>query len=248
MNWEELIAFALVAGSAVLMLAFALLRRKSPPVFREIPAFTRLRQAIGRAVEAGSRLHISLGRGSLTTPQGAAGLAGLGALRRLADQTSTSDMTPIATSGDGSLAILSQDVLQASYREATSGGQFDASGARLAGLTPFSYAAGTLTVTRDEHVSANILIGSFGVEAALIADASDREDSFTLTASDQVTAQAVLFSSGQDTLIGEELYAVGAYEKGSPMHAASLSTQDVLRWVLVLSLILGVILKLAGLL
>lgn len=95
MNWSDLspvIALALLGGSAFLLLGMAILGRKATPVFREIPAFFRLRKAVGRAVEDGSRLHVSLGRGSLATPQGAAGLAGLSALRRLADLTSTSDL------------------------------------------------------------------------------------------------------------------------------------------------------------
>lgn len=248
MNGSAMVAFALVAGSACLLLGFAIFKRKSPPAFREIPAFTRLRKAIGRAVEDGSRLHVSLGRGNLTSPQGAAGLAGLSALRSLADITSTSDLTPIASSGEPSLTVLSQDVMQTSYQKATGGGHFDASGARLTGLTPFSYASGALPILRDEHISANILLGSFGVEAGLLADAADRQNSFLLAASDNLPGQAVLYASAQEPLIGEELFAVSEYINHSPMHAASLSVQDILRWVLITSMLLGAFLKLVGLL
>jgi hypothetical protein len=248
MNWSVMIAFVLVVGSAGLLLAFAILKRKSSPAFREIPAFIRLRMAIGRAVEDGSRLHISLGRGNLTSPQGAAGLAGLSALRRFADLTSNSDRTPIATSGEPSLTVLSQDIMQASFQEATGGSHFDTSGARLTGLTPFSYVSGALPILRDEHISANILLGSFGVEAGLLSDAADRQNSFLLAASDNLPAQAVLYASAQEPLIGEELYAVSEYIHHSPMHAASLSVQDVLRWVLIIAMLLGALLKLVGLL
>ncbi len=248
MNWSIMIAFALVAGSAGLLIGFAFFKRKSPPTFREIPAFTRLQTGIARAVEDGSRLHVSLGRGNLTSPQGAAGLAGLSALQNLADLTSTSDRTPIATSGEPSLTVLSQDVMQASYQKATNGGHFDASGARLTGLTPFSYVSGALPIMRDEHISANILLGSFGVEAGLLADAADRQKSILFAASDNLPAQAILYASTQEPLIGEELFAVSEYISHSPMHAASLSVQDILRWVLIISMLLGALLKLGGIL
>jgi len=75
--WLGLAGFGVVFMSAALMLGLTFLRRKSPPTFREIPAFVHLKQAIGRVVEDGSRLHVSLGRGSLTTPQSAPALAGL---------------------------------------------------------------------------------------------------------------------------------------------------------------------------
>ncbi|MBA4379826.1 MAG: hypothetical protein C0393_03940 [Anaerolinea sp.] len=247
MNWIGLVGFGFVIFSAILMASLAFLRRKSTPVFREIPAFARLQKAIGLAVEEGSRLHISLGRGGLTTPQSAAELAGLEMLRRVAELTSASDRPPVATSGDGAVAILSQDALQASKQAVLSSG-YDVTAARLAGLTPFSYAAGTLPVMRDEEVSANILIGNFGVEVALLTDAAERENSSSLAASDNLPAQAILYASAQDALIGEELFAAGAYVKARPFHTASLIVQDNLRWLVVIAILVGAILKLAGLL
>lgn len=247
MNWIGLTGFGFVILSAILMASLAFLRRKSTPVFREIPAFARLQKAIGLAVEEGSRLHISLGRGGLTTPQSAAELAGLEMLHRVAELTSASDRPPVATSGDGAVAILSQDALQASDQAVLSTGH-DVTAARLAGLTPFSYAAGTLLVMRDEKVSANILIGNFGIEVALLTDAAERENSSSLAASDNLPAQAILYASAQDALIGEELFAAGAYVKARPFHTASLIVQDSLRWLVVIAILVGAILKLAGLL
>ena len=247
MNWIGLAGFGLVIFSAILMVSLAFLRRKSTPAFREIPAFARLRKAIGLAVEEGSRLHISLGRGGLTTPQSAAELAGLEMLRRIAELTSASDRPPVATSGDGAVTILSRDALLASERVTLSTG-YDATAARLTGLTPFSYAAGALPVMQDENVSANVLMGNFGVEVALLTDTAERENTSTLAGSDNLSAQAILYASAQDPLIGEELYAAGAYIKARPFHTASLTTQDILRWLIVIGILVGALLKLAGVL
>jgi hypothetical protein len=246
-NWIGLAGFGFVILSAILMAGLAFLRRKSTPVFREIPAFARLRKAIGLAVEEGSRLHISLGRGGLTTPQSAAELAGLEMLRRVAELTSASDRPPVATSGDGAIAILSQDALRASGQAVLSTG-YDATAARLTGLTPFSYAAGVLPVMRDENVSANVLMGNFGIEVALLTDAAERGNTSIMAGSDNLPAQAVLYASAQDPLIGEELYAAGAYIKARPFHTASLIVQDILRWFVVIVILVGAILKLAGVL
>jgi len=238
-----LVGFGIIFLSAALMGGLAALRRKSSPAFREIPSFIRLRQAVGRVVEDGTRLHVSLGRGALITPQSASALAGLTLLRRLAELTSAGDKPPIATSGDATLAILSQDTLQTASH-ASAQGAYDPTAGRLTGLTPFSYAAGAITAIRSENISANVLIGNFGVEAALLADASERENSFTLAASDSLTAQAVLYASAQEPLIGEELYAAGAYFDAGPIHAASLTTQDILRWLIIIFILIGVSLKL----
>lgn len=246
MNLLGAVGFILVLVCAGLMLGLSVIRRKSPPVFREIPAYTHLRQAIGRVVEDGSRLHVSLGRAALTTPQSASALAGLILLRRLADLTSASDKPPVATTGEATLVILAQDTLQAASRAA---GQsfYDPTTARLTGLTPFSFAAGTLPVIRDENVSTNILMGNFGLEAGLLTDASEREEAFTLAASDNLPAQAIMYTSSQDPLIGEELFAAGAYVEAGRMHTASLVVQDILRWLIIIVILGGAVLKLVGL-
>jgi hypothetical protein len=242
-----LVGFGIIFLSAVLLGGIAAFRRKASPVFREIPAFTRLRHAVGRVVEDGTRLHVSLGRGALVTPQSASALAGLILLRRLAELTSAGDQPPIASSGDAALAILSQDTLQTGSL-ASAQGAYDPNAGRLTGLTPFSYAAGAIPIMRDENISTNVLIGNFGVEAALLTEAAERANTFTLAASDNLTAQAVLFATAQEPLIGEELYAAGAYVDAGLLHTASLTVQDILRWLIIIVILVGGFLKLIGIL
>ena len=239
-------ALIIVIIAALLLVAFTLLRRRSPAVLRHIEAFERLSHAIGLAVENGTRLHISLGRGNLFTARGASALAGLAMLRRLAERTSVSDRPPIVTSGDASLSILSQDTLQAGYKAAGAEEQYRATTGRLTGLTPFSYAAGTIPVTRDENVSANVVLGDFGAEAALLAEAADRENTHLIAASDNLSAQSVLYAAAQDPLIGEELFASGAYVGAGPSHEASLHVQDVLRWLIIIVILVGALLRFVG--
>jgi len=241
-----LLAFVLVIIAALLLLAITYLRRKAPAVLRRIEAFERLNRAVGLSVENGTRLHISLGRGNLFTARGGSALAGLAMLRRLAERTSVSDRPPIVTSGDASLSILSQDTLQAGYRAAGAEDQYRASTGRLTGLTPFSYAAGTMPVMRDEMVSASVVIGDFGSESALMVEAADRDDSNLISASENLSAQSILYASAQDPLIGEELFASGAYVGAGVSHEASLQVQDILRWLIVLAVLGGALLKFAG--
>jgi hypothetical protein len=241
-----LIGLVFVLVAAALLLGLTFIRRKSAPVFRDIPAFTRLQRAIGISVEAGTRLHISLGRGGLQTPNAAPALAGLAMLRHLAEQTSASDKPPVVSSGAADLAILSQDTLQAGYKAAGAEEIYDPGTGRLTGLTPFSFAAGTIPIMRDEDVSANILIGHFGPEVALLTDTAERSNSPAVAAAVDPAAQAIIYASVDDPLIGEELFAAGAYSNAGIAHQASLQVQDILRWVIILVLLIGSVLKLSG--
>lgn len=242
---QGLVGLGIILLVAAIMVGMAALQRKSPASFRMIPAFTRLRSAAGRIVEGGTRLHVSLGHGMLTSPQSGASLAGLTLLGRLAELTSAGDQPPIATSGDAALAILSQDALQAGS-QASVPGKYDPTTGRLTGLTPFSYAAGALPAILDENVSTNVLIGNFGPEVALLAEAAERKNSLSVAASDNITAQAVLFASAPEPLIGEELFAAGAYIEAGPLHAASLRVQDILRWLIIIITLVGALLKMGG--
>jgi len=248
MNWVSITGLIFVLLSTGILVSLSLWKRKKPPTFRDIPAYTLLDKEIGLAIEDGSRVHSSLGRSSLLEHGSAASFAALGLLRRISELTSVSDQLPIATSGDAALAVLTQDVFQSAYQTSGAGEQYHPSTGRVTGLTPFSYAAGSLPAMRDENVSVNILLGSFGVEAGLLTDTAERENSFILAAADGLPAQAILYASLQDPLIGEELYAAGAYVQAGQPHTASLQVQDILRWVFVVLIMGGAVLRLIGLL
>lgn len=242
----NIIGLGVVLLAAGLLIGLTFLRRKSEPVFREIPAFIHLKRAIGISVEAGTRLHISLGRGGMQTPNAAPGLAGLAMLRYLTEQTSASDEPPVVTSGSADLALLSRDTLRAGYNAAGAEEIYDPTTGRLTGLTPFSYAAGAIPIIRDENVSANILIGHFGPEVALLTDAAERTNSPAVAAAVDPAAQAIIYASVDDPLVGEELFAAGAYSNAGRAHLASLQVQDILRWAIILVLLGGSALKLVG--
>ena len=230
-----------------LVIIFAVAGRSRPGRnLRELLAFTRLRRAAGLAVEEGTRLHVSVGRGEIFDLAGGAALEGFTILERTTRAASISDRPPIATSGTGTVAALSRNTMDEAYQAVGAGSQYNPVSGRLTGPTPFSFAAGVLPIIHDEDVSINILAGHFGSEVALIADASERSGSLMVAGSDDVPAQAVLYAMAQEPLIGEELYAGGAYLSAGPLHAASLHAEDVLRWILILVIPILAIAKLFG--
>jgi len=239
-----MVALGVIVIASVLLFAIIFLRRKSPGVFRDIEAYDRLNRAVGDSVEGGTRLHVSIGRGNLFTSRGGSALAGLAMLRHLSERASQSDHPPIVTSGDASLTVLSQDTLQSGYRAAGAEDQYRFTTGRLTGLTPFTFAAGTMSVISDENISSNVVIGDLGTESALLVEAADRAGTDLIAASDNLSAQSVLYASSQDPLIGEELFAAGAYVGAGPSHEASLQVQDVLRWLVILAILVGAVLKL----
>jgi hypothetical protein len=245
-SFAGLAGLCIVLLAAIFMVLFAIFHRRSPFSFRNLRAFNGIQRAARLVVEDGTRLHFSLGNGEPLTSNGASALAGLVLLRNLGEITSMSDRPPMATTGNPVLNLLAQDTLRTAHDAARAENVFELTHARLTGMTPMAYAVGAMTTIRDEGISSNVLIGSFGPEVGLLTDASNRQNASVIAASDNLPAQAVLFACTQDTLLGEELFAAGAYVQSGSLHAASLLTQDILRWMVIITLLLGAGLKMAG--
>jgi hypothetical protein len=100
----------------------------------------------------------------------------------------------------------------------------------------------------SEEVSIHILSGSFGTEGALAADFGRRNQAFVLAGTDDVQTQALFYGTADYPLIGEELFAGGAYLGVGELHKASLRAQDIIRIVIVALILLGTLLKTFGVL
>ncbi|MFN3741234.1 MAG: DUF6754 domain-containing protein [Anaerolineales bacterium] len=241
-----LLSLFIVLSAAALLVTLTFVQRKSRPAFRTIPAFQELRRSIDLSIEEGRPVHLSLGRGNLLTLQGAPGLAGLSMLRYMAAQTAVGDQPPLITTGEGSLVILAQDTTQTAFRAAFAEELYRPLTARLTGLSPFAYAAGALPLIREPQISTHIFLGNLGAESLLLGEAAERQNISFIAASDDLSAQAGLFALTSHPLIGEEIFAAGAYLSNYAPHQASLSVQDVSRWLLIIALLTLPVLKFFG--
>lgn len=246
---EQILGLAVVLIFSVLVGVYSSkkVRTRFPASFRKIEAINRLKRAVGMAVEDGSRLHVSLGSAQLNDPANTSAFIGLNVLHRVGQLTSTSDLPPTCSAGAGGLSILGQDTLKATSIETNTRASYDPNHASMTGATPFSYAIGAMETLNGSDVKGNVLVGNFGVEAGLLCDAVDAER-MTVTGSDSIVAQAIFYAHTQDTLVGEELYALPAYLSASPLHQASLRVEDLFRLGLGVVLVLGAFLAVAGVL
>ena len=228
------------------LLAYTGYRRRRTIAFRKMRGFEELGRAIERAVEAGERVHLSLGTGSVIGSDSGPALAGLAVLSRMATATSMSDKPSVITAGDGAMMVLAQDRLRTGYQQVGESTRFQLTAGRMLGPTPFSYVAGLPAILGTGDVTVHVMIGSFGAEAALAADFGERNGVFVLAGTDDVQAQSLLYATATHPLIGEEVFAGGAYLNAGPLHHASLSTQDLVRFLIVAAILLGTLLRTFG--
>jgi hypothetical protein len=230
--------FVLLFAALIIVLTPIIARRRrqspgAPLPFRPIDSYQSLPRATGEAVETGRRLHVSLGSGGVGGAETAAVLAGLAIVERMAQSASISDRPPVVTSGDSLAAILAQDAMRRVYLQQNLIERYDPTSARLAGPTPFSFAAGAMLTVPDETVAANILAGSFGPEVAAVTEAGVRAGITQVAGAAETEAQAVAYAAAEHPLLGEEMFVAGAYLRQLPSHIASVFAQDAMRVIVV---------------
>ena len=148
-------------------------------------------------------------------------IAGLSILDEAAEQSTIGDHPPVVTTGDATTLPVAADGVLRAYRRT---GQLE-----------------------NYHVKANILVGSFGPEVALMAEAGKRLDIPQTIGSDRLEGLAVAFALADQPLIGEEMYVSRAYLTDDPSAVGALAAQDILRWGIIGLIIFGMILQTLGL-
>jgi hypothetical protein len=187
---QELLGPAVLVLYVGLMVGFALLGRRWPAVFRPLHGLEALGAAIERAVEAGGRVHLSLGTGSVTGADSAPAFAGLAMLSRVAAATAMSDKPVVVTAGDAAMAVLAQDTLRTAYDRARAPDRFQPTSGRMLAPTPFSYAAALPTVWRTRRLRPHA--GGVVRERGRSCGGFRRGEAFVLAGTDDISRRHCL--------------------------------------------------------
>lgn len=237
------IATVLVVGAAGTVLLFWFTRRHTAGWQvgrRPIEAFLALLAQSDKAVETGRGIHIGLGRADLGGQGNPASIAALETLDVMAKAGARSDTAPLTTVGDGALLLAAQDSLRAAHVGASRAQAYRQDMAHFISGRDFamSYAAGVSDSLNQGELGSNILLGRFGAEIAIMAEAGQRLGLEQVIGSDDAQAMAIGLVVTDKALIGEELFAAGAYLQSKPAFLASLQLQDVLRVAVIVIILL----------
>ena len=252
---ENLLSQSGIEQNAALLLAFLLLfipafpflrrriRAGKGPTLRSIPGFSTLRGLASQSRETGRPLHISVGEQGITNQSTAQTLAGLTILEYLARRVFVYGAPPVVSVADATALVAAQDVLRHAFEEHGQAEQFDAYKVRMIGPEPTVYASGVMGILSREDISASVMAGVFGDEYLLMGETGVRKNIQQVAGSGNPQALPFMMVSADEVIIGEEMFAGGAYLSGIPAHIASLVIQDWMRIAIVLLVIVGIILS-----
>jgi hypothetical protein len=244
---------SLLIGLAIIIIPLLLLillgvvfRRYSIYAVRSFPALKALIRHRTSAVEQGLYRHLVSGFGLSDGGYLGLGLHALHALPLFIQPEDLVDGLQKIESADGSLMLLTQQLLNGNYSQGYYQRLKSASAALIPGITPLSFTAGLLTELHQHKPGSIAIFGEYGASSALWAACTMDHQGHVFAAAGSLAAQAALFLSVRDLLIGEEIFATKPVLKPTPFNLASLQTEDVLRVVLIFVLILASLLKLFG--
>lgn len=232
-DFTQIAGLALIVVMVVILLIGRVWARRRP-VLRSLSGYRALPGQQSRAIESGQSLHVSLGTSGVGSGNTATTLAGLNLLDTLADEAAATDTPPTVTVADPTALVMAQDILRRAYVRHGNLAGYDPRSVRFIAASPLPYAAGVMDLLSYEEPSANVMAGVFGSEAAFIAEEGSRQGFLQVTGAADLAPLSVLYPSVNHLLMGEEMFASGAYMDERPSHVASLFAQDVMRWIIIL--------------
>jgi hypothetical protein len=222
---------------------------KQPISRRPLPGLDIVKGALARGAETGRPIHLSPGSGVIGTRFSTAEtVAGLLAAERVAAEAALNGAPILASSGDAIAHLALRGTLRQAYQRAGLGQDYDPANVQL--LThqdPMAYASGVTTLYGRQRIEASQMIGSFGQEFMLMGEEGTQRGVPQLGGTTTTVALPLVYLTADGTLIGEEIYAAEAYLARSPAPMARLLTQDTLRTVVIVAIILLMLLTAAGL-
>ena len=249
MTWSW-IGWAIIGLSMVSLIVFSFLFKKGKSYqIRRYQAVERLKSSRVSAMERGKSRFVMLGHQLWSHTYSGLGLQALLALSPFLDAENAADGHQVVSVSDGSLLVLARQIAQGHYRGGFSKALNESGSAfSLPGPSPLSFTAAILPKLKSQSCGSLVMLGYYGPEAALWAEGVVDQNEHVFAAAGSLSSQAALLVSVRDLLIAEEVFMLPSLIEPRPMDRAGLLTEDILRIVLILLMVVGAFLKVIGVL
>lgn len=240
--------FFLVVICAAVIYFVETARRGKMPKLRKVPGLDAVEEAVGRATEMARPVVISTGIGGLTDITAPQTIAGLSMVSYVAKLCARYGARLIAPARVPHVLPVEVEIVQTAFNEE---GKVEEA-ARAVDMvqylsdSQFAYTIAYLGILQREKPAAHIMVGGYWAESLQLAEVGFGVGAVQIAGTAN-THQIPFFVAACDySLIGEEIYAAGAYLSKDPIQSGSVVGQDMGKAIAFILLLLGVILSAAG--
>jgi hypothetical protein len=232
----------LIVVVAVFFIAVFHAKRKGLFI-RRIAGLDAIDEAIGRATEMGKPIFYVPGIGSMSQISTIASTFILGEVSK---KVALYDSFIKVPHYDPIVMTVCKEVVKQSYLEAGRPDSYREDVNQFVSADQFSYAASVDGMISREKPAAIFFMGYFMAESLLLAEVGAASGAIQIAGTDIEYQLPFFFTACDYTLIGEELYAAGAYLSKEPMLLSALKVQDFGKLVVMLGISIGLLLVLLG--
>jgi hypothetical protein len=214
---------------------------------RRIPGLDAIEEVVGRAVEMGRPIFDIIGMGTFTDIYATQTIAGLSILSYVSTLSARLGAELVAPQASVDVMPVAAEIVRESYRIEDKLDELDIDEQLpyLSG-TQFAWASGIIGMASRMRPAGNIMIGPFWAESMMFAETFDRVGAMQVGGTARMY-QIPFFAALCDyVLIGEEIFAAGAYVSGDPQQIGSIAAQDWYKLTAMVLGILGALLATAG--
>ena len=213
------------------------------PFVRRIPGVDAIEEAIGRATELGRPVLYVPGILDIDEIQTVAGLVILESVAKLTAKYETPILVPVTYPIPFAIA---QEMVRSGYLAAGRPDAYDPDSVRFVSPEQFAYVASVTGTMMREKPGAHIFMGAFYAESLFLAEVGFETGAIQVAGTANVHQIPFFVVACDYTLIGEELFAAGAYLSGEPRLVGSLKGGDAMKIAIVAAILIGCVLETLG--
>lgn len=212
-------------------------RNKKTEVYvRRIPGVDAIDEGIGRAIELGRPISFTSG----LTSVGPVLYSCLGVLRHIAEKCAVFGSKLLIPTMDPEALALIDSTVQQAYQHQKAFSKYDPTCVRFLSTDQFAFASGYMGIVHREQVGSAFMFGVFAAESLILAESGQQVGALQVAATISNEQIPFFITACDYTLIGEELYAAGAYLSTDPVLKGSLRGQDITKALLLTIIAIGI--------
>ena len=216
------------------------------PHIRRIAGLDAIEEAVGRATELGRPVFYVPGRTEINTAGAAQTIAGLEILGQVAKLTARYDTELKVGVCAANVYPIADAVVRQSYLEEGKPEVVRPETVQFLSTEQFAFAAGCLSIMHQDRSASVILIGEFQAESMMLAEGAAMIGAVTIAGTSRAFQIPFFVAACDYTLIGEEMFAGGAYLTKDPGKTANLAAQDYGKMFAFIYILVGSLLATMG--
>ncbi len=214
-------------------------RRGEKLFIRKMAGLDAVEEAVGRATEMGRPVLFIPGINEIDVMDTIAGLSILGRVSKITARYETPLYVPVRYP---MVMAAAQEVVQQSYIAEGRGESYNKDTVCYVAGEQMAFTATVNGYMMRERPAANIFMGAFYAESLLLAETGNAAGSIQIAGTAQPEQLPFFIAACDYTLMGEELFAAGAYLSHEPLMLGGLKGQDLMKVLILIAVLVGAIL------